>query len=74
VTFAQNKKFCPQKRILGAWAGCGDVTSLYKNLVKIEKLTFVGRRFKGPIFLWLMRISKAVAMSVVAACGIFLVR
>jgi hypothetical protein len=32
ATFAQNKKFCPQKRIFGAWAGYGEVTFLYKNL------------------------------------------
>jgi hypothetical protein len=41
---------------------------------KIEKLTFVGRRFKSPFFLWLIQILKAVAMGVVAACGAFLAK
>jgi hypothetical protein len=41
---------------------------------KMYKLTFFGRRFKSPFFLWLTQILKAVAMGVVAACGTFLVR
>jgi hypothetical protein len=73
--FRVKLKVLPPKRVLGAQAGCGDVTSLYKNLVKkIEKLTFAGRRFKSPVFLWLIQILKAVTMGVVAACGTFLAR
>jgi hypothetical protein len=59
---------------LGAQAGCGDVTSLYKNLVKNRKTNFLRQAIQEPIFLWLMQILKAVAMGVVAACGIFLAR
>jgi hypothetical protein len=41
----------PTKHIFGARAGCGDVTSPCKSLViKIEKPTFAGRRFKSPFF------------------------
>jgi hypothetical protein len=50
TTFAQNKKFCPKKRIFGARAGCGDVTSLYKNLVKNRKTNFRRQAIQGPIF------------------------
>jgi hypothetical protein len=32
--FRVKKKVLPPKLVLGAQAGCGDVTSLYKNLVK----------------------------------------
>jgi hypothetical protein len=34
------KKISSPKRIFGARAGCGDVTSLYKNLVKSRKTNF----------------------------------
>jgi hypothetical protein len=44
------KSFPPTKRVLGAQAGCGDATSLHKNLVENKKLTFSGRRFKRPFF------------------------
>jgi hypothetical protein len=48
---------------------------IYKNLVKkSKKLTFSGRRFKSPFFLWLIQILEAVAMGVVAVCGTFLAR
>jgi hypothetical protein len=73
TTFAQNKKFYPQNVFWGrAQAGCGDVTSLYKNLVKNWKTNFPRQAIQEPIFLWLKQILKAVAMGVVAACGIFL--
>jgi hypothetical protein len=72
--FRTKQKVLPPKRVLGPQAGCGDVTSLYKNLVKNRKLTFAGRRFKSPFFLWLIQILKAVTMGVVAACGTFLAR
>jgi hypothetical protein len=75
TTFAQNKKFYPQKRVLGARAGCGGVTSLYKNLVKNRKINFRRQAIQEPIFfLWLIQILKAVTMGVVAACGTFLAR
>ena len=58
--------------------GRGDVTFLHIAYVKstknVGKLTCVFGRFKNPFFLWLIQILKAVAMGVVAACGIFLVR
>ena len=71
ATFAKNKRFYPQKRVLGARAGCGDATSLHKNLVKKRKTNFRRQAIHGPIFLWLMQGLKAVTMGVVAACGIF---
>jgi hypothetical protein len=37
VDFRTKKKVLPPKRFFGAQAGCGDVTSLYKNLVKNTK-------------------------------------
>ena len=37
-------------RVLGAWAGCGDVTSLYKNLVKKRKTNFLRQAIQEPIF------------------------
>jgi hypothetical protein len=37
VDFRTKKKVLPSKRVFGARAGCDDVTSLYKNLVKNTK-------------------------------------
>ena len=34
----------------GAQAGCGDVTSLYKNLVKNRKTNFRRQAIQEPIF------------------------
>jgi hypothetical protein len=55
------------------FGGCGDVTFafLYKYLVKNRKTNFLRQAIQEPIFLWLIQIAKAVAMGVVAACGIF---
>jgi hypothetical protein len=50
ATFAQNKKFYPQKRVFGAQVGCGDVTSLYKNLLKNRKTNFLRQVIQEPIF------------------------
>ena len=49
TTFAKNKKVLPSKRIFGARAGCGDVTSLYKNLVKNRKTNFRRQAIQEPI-------------------------
>jgi hypothetical protein len=35
---------------LGGQAGCGDVTSLYKNLVKNRKTNFLRQAIQEPIF------------------------
>jgi hypothetical protein len=50
--FRTKEKILPSKRVLGAWAGCGDVTSLSKNLVpvKIRKTNFLRQAIKEPIF------------------------
>jgi hypothetical protein len=45
-----------------------------KTLSKIEKLTFVGRRFKSPFFLWPIQILKAVMMIMAMAIAFFLLR
>jgi hypothetical protein len=74
TTFAQKKKFYPQSVFFGAQAGCVDVTSLYKNLVKNRKTNFRRQAIQEPIFLWLTQILKAVVMGVVAVCGTFLAR
>jgi hypothetical protein len=50
TTFARNKKFPPSKRVFGARAGCGDVTSLCKNLVKNRKTNFRRQAIQEPIF------------------------
>jgi hypothetical protein len=75
-TFAQNIKFYPQNVFFGARAGCGDATSLYKNLVKNTKtyLTSIGSRFRSPFFLCLIQNLKAVAMGLVAAIAFFLAK
>jgi hypothetical protein len=58
----------PLRTCFGAHAGCGDVTSLYKILVKNQKTNFRRLVIQEPIFLWLIQ------MGVVAACGIVLAR
>ena len=35
---------------MGAWTGCGDVISLYKNLVKNRKTNFRRQAIQKPIF------------------------
>jgi hypothetical protein len=50
ANFAQNKKFYPHNEFFGARAGCGDVTSLYKNLVKNRKTNFRRQAIQEPIF------------------------
>jgi hypothetical protein len=45
----KNKKFYPQT-CFGAHAGCGDVTSLCKNLVKNRKTNFRRQAIQEPIF------------------------
>jgi hypothetical protein len=73
--FSTNKKVLPPKRVFGARAGCGNVTSLYKNLVKNQTTNFPRQAIQEPIFsVASVQILKAVAMGVVAACGTFLVR
>jgi hypothetical protein len=51
--------------------GRGDVAFLHiaykKSNKRIEKLTFNGRRFKSPFFVWLIQILEAVKMVVAAA-------
>jgi hypothetical protein len=42
--------FASPKRVLGARAGCGDVTSLYKNLVKNRKTNFLRQAIQEPVF------------------------
>jgi hypothetical protein len=66
--FSHKIKRFTSKTCFGAQAGCGDVTSPCKNLVKIhQRLTSIGRRFRSPFFLCQMQNLKAVAMGVVAA-------
>ena len=48
--FRTKLKVLRPKRIFGARAGCGDVTSLYKNLVKNRKTNFRRQAIQGPIF------------------------
>jgi hypothetical protein len=50
VDFRTKKKVLPPKRFFGAQAGCGDVTSLYKNLVKNTKLNFYRQPIQEPAF------------------------
>jgi hypothetical protein len=64
-------KVSSPKRIFGARAGCGDVTSLYKNLVKKRKTNFRRKAIQEPIFLWLIQVLNAVAMGVVACAALF---
>jgi hypothetical protein len=73
MEFRTKYKVLPPKHVFGAQAGCGDVTSLYKNLVKNTKacLTSIGSRFRSPFFLCLIQNLKAVAMGVVAAIAFF---
>jgi hypothetical protein len=76
AVFAQNLKLFAQTRFGGPTLvpGCGDVTSLHKNLVKIEKTNFrrlSGWRLKSPLLLWLMHNSKAVAMGTVLVIAFF---
>jgi hypothetical protein len=59
------------KNVFGAQAGCGDATSLYKNLVKNRKTDFRRQAIQEPIFPVANEGLKAVAIGVVAACGIF---
>jgi hypothetical protein len=40
----------------------------------LGKLTFSGRRFKSPFFLWLIQILKAVAMGVVTVIAVVLAK
>jgi hypothetical protein len=68
------KKFCPQNAFWGLGWLWRRHLPVQKPSQKIEKLTFSGRRFKSPFFLWLIQILKAVAMGVVAVCGAVLVR
>jgi hypothetical protein len=48
--FRTKYEVLPPKRVLGAQAGCGDVTSLYKNLVKNQKTNFLRQAIQEPIF------------------------
>jgi hypothetical protein len=47
--FRKNKIFT-LKLVWGAQAGCGDVTSLYKNLVKNRKTKFLRQAIHEPTF------------------------
>jgi hypothetical protein len=58
------------KTCFEAQTGCGDVISLYKNLVKKhQNLTSIGSRFRSPFFLCLIQNFKAVAMCDGRGCG-----
>ena len=73
-TFRRNFELFAQTRfwLLGPYAGYGDVTFLYKKLVKKSKiLTFVDWRLKSPFLLWLTQNLKAVVMGTVLVIAFF---
>jgi hypothetical protein len=48
--FRTKQKVLPPKRVLGAQASCGDVTSLSKNLVQHRTTNFRRQAIQEPIF------------------------
>jgi hypothetical protein len=65
----------PSKPYFGAQTGCGDVTSLYKNLVKNRKTNFRRQAIQEPIFpvAIIIQILKAVTMIMVTAIEIMVI-